>query len=223
VKYDCIITGGGISGLTCGIMCASAGLKCAVISSGMSATHFASGSIDLLGYSGGEVIYSPYEYIDGLVKDKPDHPYAKCGTETIRGSMDFFRKTLESQGLDLYCNGDDNHFHVTAMGAVRPTYFSQRSVFNEKLKEAFGKGSAIAVLNFTGFRDYYPGIVAANLKKNSLFRRFDITTGTVDIPVALDTSRNPHEFRSIDIARIFDCESRIRRGNRLPAGFRWNL
>jgi len=212
VKYDCLIIGGGLSGLTCGIKCAREGLRCAIISSGMSALHFSSGSIDLLGYHpDGTVVYQPFEHLGHFINEHPEHPYAKCGIDTVRDAFGFVRGELQQEDLDLFCNGEDNHFHITAMGTMKPTYLSQRSVFNESLKGAFKKRARIAVLNFSGFRDFYPDIVVANLRKNSLFSVFEIVSGTIDLPLFRRTNRNPHEFRSIDIARIFDSEKYLPR------------
>jgi glycerol-3-phosphate dehydrogenase subunit B len=90
VNYDCIIIGGGISGLICGIKCAKEGLSCVIISSGMSALHFASGSIDVFGYDDQRKhIIDPFEYIDKFTQTNKDHPYAKCGIDNIKESWFF--------------------------------------------------------------------------------------------------------------------------------------
>ncbi len=207
MNFDCLIIGGGISGLSCGIACASAGLRTGIISGGMSALHFSSGSIDLYGYhTDRRIVYQPMDYIERLVIPNQHHPYSRCGMNTIRKAMQFFVSELAAEGLELYHNDDYNHFHVSTMGTVKPTYLSQRSVFNERIKDAFKQRSKIAILNFTGFRDFYPELAKENLKKNSLFSLFEIITGEIDLPVFRKTARNPHEFRSMDIARIFDSE-----------------
>lgn len=211
MNYDCLIVGGGISGLTCGIRCASEGLTCAIISAGMSALHFSSGSIDLWGYCPKrEVVYTPFPYIENMIREDRDHPYAKCGTDTIKEAMSFFKEEVEKGGLDLYNNGEENHFHVTTMGTLKPTFFSQRSVFNEEIREAFRKKSPIAILNFQGFRDFYAELAVSNLKKNSLFRDIDIITGTIVLPNYDKLEKNPYEFRSIDIAKMFDSEKYLK-------------
>ncbi len=212
MSYDCLIVGGGLAGLTCGIKSAEAGLRTGIISSGMSALHFSSGSFDMAGYDEqGGVVYRPMEHIaENLLKNER-HPYARCGLETIREAMNFFKETLSREELTLYNNGDDNHFHVTTMGTIKPTYFSQQTVFNERIKEAFSRRPKIALLNFRGFRDFYPDLAAANLRRTRLFKPFEIVTGMIDLPVYRRTSRNPHEFRSIDIARIFDSDKYIQR------------
>ena len=211
MNYDCVIIGGGIAALNCGIACASSGLRTGIVSSGMSALHFSSGSIDLYGYHGNrKIVYRPYDHIESLIHSNANHPYAKCGIETIREALAFFQREITAGGLDLYHNDDSNHFHVSTMGTVKPTYFSQRSVFNDGIKESFKKRPKIALLNFAGFRDFYPELAAVNLRKSSLFSHLEIITGELTLPVYGNTERNPHEFRSIDIARIFDSERYVR-------------
>ena len=61
--YDCVIIGGGLAGLTCGIKCAKEGLHTVIISGGMNSLHFSSGSIDLAGNTEkGAIVKKPFEY-----------------------------------------------------------------------------------------------------------------------------------------------------------------
>ncbi len=207
MNYDCLIIGGGLAALTCGIKSASSGLRTGIISGGMSALHFSSGSIDLYGYQEDRtIVYQPFEKIEDVIRQNPVHPYRRCGRDLIREAVLFFKNELARGGLELYNNEESNHFHVSTLGTIKPTYFSQRSVFNEEIKEAFRMRPKIALLSFAGFRDFFPKLAAANLQKSSLFRHLEIVTGEVVLPMYTKTARNPHEFRSIDIARIFDSE-----------------
>jgi len=183
MRYDCIIIGAGVAGLTAGIRCAKEGLHTAIISSGMSALHFSSGSIDLLGYRDNTVVYKPFEAIDQLTGTIAQHPYTKCGKPLI--------------------------IDVTTLGTLKPTYFSQRSVFNEDVYSRFKAMKKIVIINFEGYRDFHPQLAAAQLSKHSLFANCEIVAKQIEMPQLQDDGKYPHEFRSIDIARIFEKEANI--------------
>lgn len=205
MEYDCIIIGGGIAGLTCGIKCLKGGLRCAIISAGSSALHFSSGSIDFLGYGPDQkAVFSPFEALASFLEACPDHPYAKCGRDRIAESFDFLQEELRAAGLVLLSNSRDNHFHVTALGTLKPTYFSQASVFNDGLRAGFARKARIAILTFQGFRDFYPSLCQAHLSRNPLFKECPITIGALPLEPFIGADENPYEFRSIDLARIFD-------------------
>ena len=81
MRYDTIIMGGGLSGLTAGITLASAGKRVCIVSAGQNSLHFNSGSFDLLGYdNNGKVVERPLEAIAAL---NDQHPYKKIGVERI--------------------------------------------------------------------------------------------------------------------------------------------
>jgi glycerol-3-phosphate dehydrogenase subunit B len=212
VIYDCLIIGGGIAGLTCGIKCASHGLHTAIISGGMNSLHFSSGSIDIAGYTpAGDIVKKPFEYIKKLAKENSSHPYTKTGLPGVRESIRFITEKLSEEGITLNNNDDLNHFHITALGTLKPTYLSQESVFSTKVVDIVNSGQKLAILNFKGFRDYYPEQTAANLKKNTLFKNTEIILGNISLPYYMNTEKNLHEFRSIDIARIFETEKYLPR------------
>ncbi len=205
MNFDCIIIGGGISGLTCGLKCVNEGLSCAIISSGMSALHFSSGSIDLLGYyPANNVVRDPFDRLEEFIKEKPDHPYAKCGIDSIENGLTFLKNEAMKNNLEFFSKERGNHFHVTTLGTVKPTFLSQTSVFNEQIDILFSQKQKIAILNIDGFRDFHPGLTASNLRRQTLFKNFDIITGLIKLPELKKKLKQPNDFRSIDISRIFD-------------------
>ncbi len=212
MAYDCLIIGGGLAGLTCGIKCLSEGLRTVIISSGMNALHFSSGSIDVFGYTRSkEPVNRPFDYIDMYTKERPDHPYAKMGSAGVREAIDFIVPQIARENLSLVTNGDENHFHVTGIGTLKPTYLSQPSVYNERIRAAWENREPIAVLNFEGYRDYYAEMAAEQLKKQPLFQGVDIFVDSIRLPYYAPTEKNLLEFRSIDLARVFDTEKYLPR------------
>ena len=84
MRYDTIIIGGGLSGLTCGIALAKGGQRVAVIGAGQSTLHFNSGSISLLGYdTEGNTVASPLEAMEQL---PATHPYHRVGDKAARAA-----------------------------------------------------------------------------------------------------------------------------------------
>ncbi len=211
MNFDCIIIGGGLSGLVCGIKCAKEGLRTLIISGGMNSLHFSSGSVDVSGYGAkGEIITEPFDYIRRNSENK-DHPYIKTGLSNLEESLSFFKNEMETQGLPLFANGKKNHIRATGLGIMKPTYFSQTGSFNERIRAAFESEKSIAVLNFEGFRDYHPELAVTNLRRNTLFENREIITGNISLPFYTGTVKNLHEFRSVDLARIFDTEKYLPR------------
>ena len=76
MKFDTIIIGGGLAGLTAGIELSRKGQKCLIVSSGQSALHFFSGSLELCSLAD-----NPFEAIATL---GAEHPYSKIGLENVK-------------------------------------------------------------------------------------------------------------------------------------------
>ena len=76
MKFDTIIIGGGLSGLTAGIELSRKGQKCLIVSSGQSALHFFSGSFELYGMGA-----EPFKAMESLA---PEHPYSMIGQEKLK-------------------------------------------------------------------------------------------------------------------------------------------
>jgi len=214
VKFDTIIIGGGLSGLTCGIRLSQAGKKVAVVSSGLNSQNFASGSIDLFGFNpDGSLSKNPFDDIRTMIASDTGkkHPYSKIGADKIKESVEFLSAVSAEHGLTLYSTENKNHYKITPLGTTRPTYLSQRSVYHEKLVGAFHNVSNVCILGFDGYRDFYPALMVPNLQRNPRASQMKISYGYITLPNADESDKNPYEFRSVDIARVFEKEENIRR------------
>lgn len=121
MKFDTLIIGGGLAGLTCGIRLQKNGVKCAIVSTGQSALHFSSGSFDLLNeLADGTKVDNPVAAAD---KVSANHPYAKLGD-----NFAYYVREAKQQFLDcgIEVNGDaeHNHLRITPMGTLKPTWLT---------------------------------------------------------------------------------------------------
>ncbi|WP_372640368.1 glycerol-3-phosphate dehydrogenase subunit GlpB [Ancylomarina sp.] len=215
MKFDNIIIGGGLSGLTCGIKLAEQGRKCAIVSSGQSAIHFFSGSFDLLGQVNGEEVSKPIEAIKNLADT---HPYQRVGIENISRLAEEAPQLLNRAGLKFCGKADQNHFVLTPMGVMKPSWLTLDDFTCFDQKDSFPWKKAL-ILNFSGFLDFHTLFVKDGLKK------FEVDSQIKNIAMkAFEAIRkNPSEMRSTNIAKVFDkgdvLDEFAKKANLLSEGF----
>lgn len=213
INYDVIVIGGGVAGYSAALRCLENGLKTAVVSSGQSALHFSSGSIDLLSNSPetGAPVEFPFDEIEKLPQQLPRHPYSKLGVKRIKEAMTWYQETMTKEGLPLSAlDTQANHLRITTMGTLKPTWLSQPHV--QKIDfgfESLKNVKRIIMISIEGFRDFQPQIAQDNLKRYAEMNNIKILTKQINTSGFTSTSRNPNEFRSIDISRILRDESQF--------------
>lgn len=198
MKFDTIIIGGGLSGLTCGIRLAEQGKKCAIISMGQSALHFFSGSFDLLGYTNGNEVTSPLAVIPTL---PAVHPYARMGIEAIKSQLKEVKPLLMRAGIKVHGAHETNHYRLTPIGVMKPTWLSldDFTCFDNPTELPWKK---IAVLNLAGFLDFHAQFIAEGLTKLGA----ECTLSAFSLEELERIRRNPSEMRSSNIAKVFESE-----------------
>lgn len=93
MKFDSIVIGGGMAGLSAALRLAEAGQKTLLMASGQSALHFSSGSVDLLESDG-----DPRAALPAFMAAHPDHPYSKVGMQNIEGVWPTCNATAQKKG-----------------------------------------------------------------------------------------------------------------------------
>lgn len=194
MKYDSIIIGGGISGLVCGIRLVKAGKKVAIVSSGQSALHFNSGAMSLFGRKDGKDVRHPLEEI---AKVPEGHPYAKLGIENVKKFLPEVKPLFAEAGITLSGSDEENHYRLTPIGMFKPAWLSMLDYATVSDPDNLPWGK-VAVINITGFIDFYPDFIARGLNLAGL--ECEIRDFTVP---ELDTLRkSATEMRATNIARF---------------------
>ena len=205
MKFDTLIVGGGLAGLTCGIRLQKNGVKCAIISTGQSALHFSSGSFDLLNnLPDGTSVQKPLDAISELVKQAPTHPYAKLGENKFKELTRQAEEFLKNAGISTQGDHEENHYRVTPMGTLKPTWLTLKNLLiseNEKCLPIQHPG----IFNITGFLDFYTRFIADEFLKMGA----KCSIHSINFPALENLRKNPTEMRSVNIARVFDKQENI--------------
>lgn len=202
MNFDVVIIGGGLAGLTCGIVLQQAGKRCAIINNGQAAIDFSSGSLDLISrLPSGRLVEDFCKSYEALATEQPEHPYCILGKQQVLAKAQQFERLAAEIKLDLVGSHTQNHFRVTPLGSLRASWLSPNSVPTLALSESF-PFQRIAVLGIEGYHDFQPQLLAANLVKNAAFKHCELTTGFLNIPELDHLRDNAREFRSVNIAQL---------------------
>lgn len=204
MKFDTIIIGGGLSGLTAANVLATKGQRVAIITNGQSSLHFASGSFDLLGYdANGKEIEKPLEAIKYL---NAKHPYTKIGAEKIALLANEAQVLLNSCGIQTIGSAERNHYRITPMGTLKPTWISIKGMATCKMGEKLAH-KKVALVNIAGFLDLPTNFILAGLSNYGL----KIELKNIHLEEFDYIRRNPTEMRATNIAKVIHDKSLIER------------
>lgn len=197
MKFDTIIIGGGLSGLTCGIRLQKAGQRCCIVSSGQSAMHFFSGGFDLLcRLPDGTEVHNPLESMEKLPES---HPYSVIGMDKVRKYAEEAPKFLESCGIKTTGSHQRNSWRITPTGERKLTWltidgFTSLSSGNAKM------GDKALIVNILGYLDFNTSFLADSFEKNGTGCRL----ASVRLEEMERLRKNPSEMRATNIARVMD-------------------
>lgn len=194
MKYDTIIVGGGLSGLTAGIRLAEKGKKVAIVSLGQSALHFSSGSFGLLGQLGDKEVSSP---LDAMKELGENHPYRRIGLEQVAALAKDVRPMFAAAGMSLKGDETVNSLRLTPFGICKPSWltFSDFITFDKNETPEIKK---CVIVNFKGYLDFYPDFIADGLTRMGI----ESVQATVSVDVVERLRKSSSEMRAASIARL---------------------
>ena len=195
MKSDCIIIGGGLSGLTAAITLAEAGQKVTVVSAGQSSLHFGSGSLGLIGYNKeGQEVNNPLEAISSLDEK---HPYNKVGTENIPVLAREAKALLDRCDIKTTGAVETNHYRLSPMGVPIPAWLTLDDMEALTSKEEL-KGKKITLVNIAGFLDLPYHYTLDNLTKAGAICSYKI----IQLEEFDFARKSPTEMRASNLAKV---------------------
>jgi glycerol-3-phosphate dehydrogenase subunit B len=166
IKCDLTVIGAGVAGMTAALFAVNRGLSVAQVGS-TSEIGFASGLFDLMGVH--PVAESrrwddPWDGIEAVVKDIPDHPYARLKSEEIQTAFEELLTFLDGAGLDYSRHLNRNVSVITPLGDIKTTYCVPRTMW-EGVAALEQKMSCLLV-DFNGLKGFSAGLIAETLRKD---------------------------------------------------------
>lgn len=181
MKFDSVIIGGGLAGLTAGISLAAKGHNTAIIATGHSALHFNPGSFGLLDSN-----------ID-INSLAPGHPYSKIGAQNITALTDHAHALLSDTGLNFL----KDHSNITPMGIVQTSWLTLDGMLTIESLAATG-AKDLTIVGIDGFLDFYPRFIASALQKQG----YNCIVSSITTDTLGRLRSNPSEMRAANISRI---------------------
>ncbi len=192
MKYDTVVIGGGLSGLTCAIALAQAGQKVALVAAGQSSLYFAGASLGLLGYDAqGAPVTSPLKAVKNL---PAGHPYKKVGDVAALALE--AQQLLADAGIKTTGNADANHATITPIGALKPAWLSLDGYLClEDNKLPYNK---VALMNIIGYLDFPTKFLAHGLRELGV----EVDVKAITLPELNEARKSPSEMRATNIAKV---------------------
>lgn len=164
--YDLVVVGAGLAGLSAANAAAGAGMRVQVIAKGLGAMFWSAGTIDVLGYipgDGGQPVDRPSDALPALFAVRPQHPYALLAAGELFSALEEFADLTARAGLPYAgaAKPGTNLLLPSPAGATRPTWLAPAAQIPGDLRDA----APMLIAGFRGLRDFYPELIAENLRK----------------------------------------------------------
>ena len=189
MRFDTIIIGGGLSGLVAGIDLVRKGKKCLIVSSGQSALHFFSGSLEL--HAAEDV---PLKVIAGLGEE---HPYSKIGADQVAELAAKVKPFFSELGLNFKGDAQRNHWRLTPLGGLKRAWLTLDEFASFQNDDDL-PWKKVALLNIDGFLDFHTSYIAAGLADKGV----ECSISSISMPQIDKLRENPTEMRSTNISKV---------------------
>jgi len=164
IKCELAVIGSGMAGSASALFASNRGIS--TVQVGLtSEIIFASGLIDLMGVhpiSEGKTWENPWEAINALVKDIPNHPFARMNKDNINKALEEFIAFLNDAGLSYSRHKNRNAKIIMPVGTVKHTCFVPQTMWNGVL--ALEKKCPCLIIDIRGLRGFSARQITETLK-----------------------------------------------------------
>ncbi len=164
-KYDVCVIGTGMAGMAATLFAANRDLSSVQVGH-TGEIIFTSGLLDLMGVhpvNAKHLWHDPWAAIDAVVRDLPNHPYARVKKEDIRTAVEELLAFLNDAGLAYHRRGDHNSEVLTSLGTPKPTYAVPQTMW--KGVEALAQKPPCLLLDIRGLKGFSARQIAATLQE----------------------------------------------------------
>ena len=158
------VVGSGMAGMAAAIFAANRGLS--VVQVGKpSEISFSSGCLDLFSTIPGESLRTfenPFEGIEALTAEQPDHPYAKVSRDEIVQGFEEFTGFMNAAGIQYHCTPQTNQRIVTPAGTLKSSWCVPSAMYAGT--RALAEKKRILIVDIRGLKGFGARQMAQNLK-----------------------------------------------------------
>jgi glycerol-3-phosphate dehydrogenase subunit B len=162
-ESDLAVIGAGITGCAASIFALDRGLTTVQIGNS-GALAYTSGYFDLLGKLDTHFLDNPWQGLDQLRRQEPDHPYAKISNSDIKNAFVEFINALDEMGLKYTLPSQQNHQVLLPAGVLKPTYCLPSTM--QKAIPARANNARVLLVDFIGLQGFSAKEIAANMKSH---------------------------------------------------------
>jgi glycerol-3-phosphate dehydrogenase subunit B len=194
IACDLLIIGSGMAGMAAALFAVRS--KIDTVQVGVTGQiNFASGLLDLLGIhplDKGVRRADPWTGIERLVRDEPQHPYARLTLDQIRQAMEACLEFLDEAGLPYATSGRRNCQVVTPNGTVKTTYAVPKSMAAGVT--ALENQTPALLVDFSGLKGYSARQIVETLGP----RWPELRSARIEFPGSTGELYTEHAARALD-------------------------
>ncbi len=164
--YDLLVIGSGFAGMAAALFAANRGLNVALTGAN-GGIDFSTGLIDLMAVhplDTGRCWDDPWAAREAVIKDIPNHPYARVSRENTAHAVDAFCNFLAEQGFPYLGNDTKNVRVLTPLGGTKITYRVAASVWEGV--QAMERKAPTLIVDFDGLKGFSGRQIVENQKEN---------------------------------------------------------